>query len=255
MFMFCSQGQNMAYPKFPDFPEPTPRRGLLNIPPPRQGGGNHGHYDPNQPRVPAGHHDGGQWTREGQSGAGLFPNGIPENARPPEAQREGQYGAEFLSDRTPDNTWKPGAQYAAGGNENNLQHQKGVEAAKQDLLKLGYSVIQESPVAVDVPGFATPRYYDFIAQHPDTGQFVGIEVKTTLYDTIRLNPEQVAKDVAVMARRGTARLFRLEIQGVGYRTYCWGCEQIDIRSKVLRSLLDAAKIPYTHGDRPGQKLP
>ena len=23
------------------------------------------HYNPNQPRVPAGHHDGGQWTSEG----------------------------------------------------------------------------------------------------------------------------------------------------------------------------------------------
>jgi hypothetical protein len=23
------------------------------------------HYDPNQPRIPAGHHDGGEWTREG----------------------------------------------------------------------------------------------------------------------------------------------------------------------------------------------
>jgi hypothetical protein len=27
--------------------------------------GRRGHYDPNQPRVPAGHSDGGQWTRAG----------------------------------------------------------------------------------------------------------------------------------------------------------------------------------------------
>lgn len=32
---------------------------------------NRGHgYDPNQPRVPAGHSDGGQWTDTGGSGAG-----------------------------------------------------------------------------------------------------------------------------------------------------------------------------------------
>jgi hypothetical protein len=184
----------------------------LNIPPPRQGGGNHGHYDPNQPRVPAGHHDGGQWTRDGQSGAGLFPNGIPDNAWPA-AQREGQYDAEFFSDLVPDNTWTPGAQYAAGGIENNVQHQKGVEAAKQELLKLGYSVIEEGPVAVDVPGFATPRFYDFIAQHPDTGHFMGIEVKTTLSDTIRLSPHQIAKDAVVMASAGKNTLVRRQDRG------------------------------------------
>ena len=29
------------------------------------------HYDPNQPRVPAGHPDGGQWTRDGREMAGV----------------------------------------------------------------------------------------------------------------------------------------------------------------------------------------
>jgi len=30
--------------------------------------GRRGHYDPNQPRVPAGHADGGQWTDDGRNG-------------------------------------------------------------------------------------------------------------------------------------------------------------------------------------------
>jgi hypothetical protein len=52
----------------------------------------HSHYNPNQPRVPAGHPDGGQWTRAGgTTGAGTSP---------------------VLSDVTSDNEWKPGAQYA-----------------------------------------------------------------------------------------------------------------------------------------------
>src|SRR5437899_3243199 len=51
---------------------------------------------------------------------------------------------------------------AAGGNDNNIQHQKGVEAAQRDYLKRGYSVVRDGPVAVDIPGFATPRFYDFI---------------------------------------------------------------------------------------------
>jgi hypothetical protein len=54
----------------------------------------HAHYDPNQPRVPVGHPDGGQWTSVG-GGAG-------EN------------DPRVVSDATPDNLWRPGAQYASG---------------------------------------------------------------------------------------------------------------------------------------------
>jgi len=50
-------------------------------------------FNPNEPRVPAGNPDGGQWTREGGSGGANDPR--------------------VLSDATPDNTWQPGAQYAA----------------------------------------------------------------------------------------------------------------------------------------------
>lgn len=51
----------------------------------------HSHYDPNQPRVPAGHPDGGQWTRVGGASAS---------------------NREVVSDAVPDNEWIPGAQYA-----------------------------------------------------------------------------------------------------------------------------------------------
>jgi hypothetical protein len=50
-------------------------------------------YNPAQPRVPAGHRGGGQWTSGDWSAA---------NAP-----------GQVLSDATPDNPWKPGAQYAA----------------------------------------------------------------------------------------------------------------------------------------------
>jgi hypothetical protein len=51
-------------------------------------------YSPNQPRVPAGSREGGQWTDGG--GAGRIND------------------SRVVSDVTPDNDWKPGAQYAAG---------------------------------------------------------------------------------------------------------------------------------------------
>lgn len=53
-------------------------------------------FDRDQPRVPAGHSDGGQWTRDGGSGASI------DDPR-------------VLSDATPDNDWIPGANYAAVG--------------------------------------------------------------------------------------------------------------------------------------------
>jgi hypothetical protein len=51
------------------------------------------HYNPDQPRVPAGHPDGGQWTRVG-AGAG-------ENH------------PRVMSDATPDDLWRAGGQYAS----------------------------------------------------------------------------------------------------------------------------------------------
>jgi hypothetical protein len=62
------------------------RLAMLNIEAKHRLAQYHSHFNPNQPRVPAGHRDGGQWTTVGTS--------------------------PVLSDVTPDNEWKPGAQYA-----------------------------------------------------------------------------------------------------------------------------------------------
>lgn len=50
-------------------------------------------YSPDQPRVPAGSREGGQWT-DGNGGGGINDSRV-------------------ISDATPNNDWKPGAQYAA----------------------------------------------------------------------------------------------------------------------------------------------
>ena len=57
--------------------------------PPRDAHAGH-RFDPNQPRVSAGHSDGGQWTSAGG----------------------GWDDRRIISDVTPDNDWSPGAQYA-----------------------------------------------------------------------------------------------------------------------------------------------
>jgi hypothetical protein len=74
---------------------------------------------------------------------------------------------------------------------------------------------------------------------------------------IHLDAAQVAKDVIVVRSGAFARKSRTPIRGVGYTTYyCWGCELIpDIRKIALRSALERAKIPFSHGGRPGETLP
>ncbi len=241
----------MSYLKYVIPDEPFGRgRSLLGDLPIQQTDGHH-RYDPNQPRVPRGHSDGGQWTREGVAGP-AEPN--PNRFWPPGVQYAAA-GAGVLPGLIPDNVWPPDTEEVAGGNDNNIQHSRGIEAAKRELVKLGYSVIGQEPVAVDVPGFDTPRFYDFIVRHPDTGGFIGVEVKTTLREIINLKADQVLKDAAVMASSGTVRTSGLTIGGVYYLTYCGACEQADLRSSALKAVLDAAKIPYSHGKGPWQKRP
>jgi hypothetical protein len=76
-------------------------------------------YSPDQPRVPAGNHDGGQWVGENgdashdssRAGAASVRTGVRYAADIP---RDASNNSEILSDATPDNMWIPGAQYAAG---------------------------------------------------------------------------------------------------------------------------------------------
>jgi hypothetical protein len=60
----------------PFFRRPLSEGGTAARPQLGSGGG---HYDPNQPRVPAGQPDGGQWTNKGGESAG--PGFLPERSR------------------------------------------------------------------------------------------------------------------------------------------------------------------------------
>jgi hypothetical protein len=56
-------------------------------------------FDENQPRVPAGNPDGGQWSDSGSTSGGSASGSITDRR--------------IISDATPDNNWKPGARYAS----------------------------------------------------------------------------------------------------------------------------------------------
>ena len=211
-------------------------------------------YDPDQPRVPAGNgRPSGQWTsgdwedETGEADDASTPAGA-QNA----ATNSGTRGVQ-IADASDDwtqylNPISPAE--AAGGSAPYAQHQLEVAAGIAHYEALGYVIVSRNATAVNVPGFPSPRLYDFVVQSPD-GVMIGVEVKTTLGDTIFLNPVQVAKDVAVMLTgRATAQVGGAPIRGGAYTTYCRACDKIDIRGAILYNLLKLANIPFSYDRLP-----
>ena len=135
------------------------------------------------------------------------------------------------------------------------RHERGVRASIATHIARGFELVTDRPRAVDVPGFATPRYYDYIIRDPVTGQNYGVEVKTTLYDTIRLDPAQVMKDAVVVAQGAKVRLVDVHLNGVSYVAYCFGCETLDFRSAVLQRILLNAGVRMRRSTLPGETRP
>jgi hypothetical protein len=135
--------------------------------------------------------------------------------------------------------------------ERNKRHRIGVEAAIATAVQRGFEIVIREEVATDVPGFDTPRFYDFIMRDPITDKHFGVEVKTTIYQTIRLDRAQVEKDAAVITLGAKVRNRRVWLDGVSYATYCFDCEAFDIRSRVLQGILQDAGVKMTKGYLPG----
>ncbi|SRR5579871_2659245 len=80
------------------------------------------HYNPDQPRVPAGQSGGGQWTSEGGDSAviGAAPHQASvstsvSEARGPKPNTDATLDeGRIVSDALPGDTWRPGARYAGG---------------------------------------------------------------------------------------------------------------------------------------------
>jgi hypothetical protein len=139
--------------------------------------------------------------------------------------------------------------------ERTKRHRIGVDASIATAVERGFKIIIREEVATDVPGFDTPRFYDYIMQDPLTGKIFGVEVKTTIYDTVRLDRSQVEKDAAVIAQGAKVRKQNVWLDGVSYSTYCFDCEKLDIRSRVLQGILQDAGVIMTKGYLPGDIPP
>jgi hypothetical protein len=109
--------------------------------------------------------------------------------------------------------------------------------------------------AVNVPGFATPRVYDFIATDK-LGLATGIEVKTTLYSTIFFIPGQVDKDLVVANQGGVVVETGQLVEAVSYHAYCFSCTTafLNFESATLYMRLLFAGIPVTAGPKLDRKF-
>ena len=217
-------------------------------------------YDPDQPRVPAGNgRPSGRWTSGDDAEEGGAKDATTSSSPAAGAANDGARGIQIAdaSDNWPQFLNPIGsaeAAQAAGAPFNgvgpNSQHQLGVNVAIAHYQALGYAVFSSGPTVVDIPGFLTPRVYDFVVKSP-AGILIGVEVKTTMNDTVFLNPMQVAKDVLLMLNGGaTVHGTGAPIGGVAYTTACRFCSSIDVRSPVLYWLLNFAKVPFRYDRLP-----
>jgi hypothetical protein len=200
-------------------------------------------YDPNQPRVPPGNgRQSGQWT------SGDWTDATPdssdtESEPPPTKQRPIPEGVQIADNSA--NWFKylnPVSEAEAASRANrtpfngsgpNDQHDQGVLDAQAAYVARGFLIASNGPISVRIPGLGL-RFYDFIALDPETRELIGVEVKTTQYDAISVDKDQVEKDVALLEAGGVyVPQLNGKITAVAYETFCNGCLYINLRKAYL----------------------
>ncbi|MGD1038073.1 MAG: hypothetical protein ABR878_13030 [Roseiarcus sp.] len=212
-------------------------------------------YDPDQPRVPAGNgRPSGRWTSGDWADEANDSEQTPElehpssardaqSAKPTQIADASANWAQNLNPVGPANAAeRSGAPFNGVGP--NDQHARAVAESEANFASLGLIILNRGQsVAVKIDGFATPRIYDFVALDPETGELVGVEVKSTKYDTIFFNPFQVDKDVAIYTLGGVfVESLGGRLTSVAYDAACDGCEQLNFRTYYLHWKLQQAGI-------------
>ena len=221
-------------------------------------------YNPDQPRVPAGNgRPSGRWTNGDWTDDTVEADdtATPTGARNAGASSEAQ-GVQ-IADASDDwiehlNPVHSAAAAESGkapfnGAAPNAQHQAGVRQAIALYQAHGFVIASDGPTYVNVPGFDTPRVYDFVVFDPIAGVYIGVAVKTTMYDTIRFNESQVEKDVAIYEspEGGFAPALTAHITEVAYETFCVYCAMINLAKADLSLQLLAAGIRVRSYQYPG----
>lgn len=147
-------------------------------------------------------------------------------------------------------------QVATSGRDPYERHQIGVKAAIEEKRQLGFEVLSEAEVAVYIQGHETARKYDFLIRDPWENRVIGVEVKTTLFDRIFLDQDQVNKDVDLI-RFGGLTAEGVPVRGVSYVAYTFGSTSnyVDLRYFRLLHLLRFYEVPVDRGRLPGLYFP
>jgi hypothetical protein len=160
-------------------------------------------YSPEQPRVPAGSREGGQWTDDGggDAGSGGGPSSGGTESQP--TAGSGRSDPRMVSDAKPDNYFKPGAQLAQN------DRPSGYPVDLQEERQLGGHAI-ENHVAkseeyllnlVQQQALSTTRRGEF-ADGLREGSFTSLEAANKLVNsTISENSAKVAAVVSGMSPR------------------------------------------------------
>jgi hypothetical protein len=217
-------------------------------------------YNPQEQRVPPGSgRPSGRWT------AGDWTNQASDNQQTTELERpsssadtqpnkpiqiadaSGNWAQYINPIDSADAAERTGADF--NGTGPNRQHARAVAESEANFAAMGLVILNDgNSMAVTISGFPTPRVYDFVALNPETGELVGVEVKSTQFDAIFLNPFQVEKDVAVYTPGGVGvdipSLGTRKLTSVAYDAACDGCEKLKVRTYYLRFRLQLAGIPF-----------
>jgi hypothetical protein len=139
----------------------------------------------------------------------------------------------------------PGLPSPAGngksGQDPNTRGQAAAALAAGELKAEGYTIL-----GTEVPAFISPilqsRRYDVVAAR--NGTIYGVEVKSSIVGSFKLDPYQVYFD-SVVVKQGVPSAVGV-ITGVMYRGVCFGCGPgAAFRTAVQLAALKAAGIPTT----------
>jgi hypothetical protein len=125
-----------------------------------------------------------------------------------------------------------------------------------DAVSEGFQILSANGTAVTLPGLPL-RVYDFVALDPTDGEQIGVEVKTSWADIIRLNPQQVTFDTQV-AKGELGPAIGVAVPGIAitsvmFYTYCFQCGSgiAQLQSAMLAGSLALSGIPVYPGRRLG----
>jgi hypothetical protein len=165
-------------------------------------------FSPDQPRVPAGSSDGGQWTSE-SGGTGGEPS--PGSTTEPTAG-SGRNDSRVLSDVTPDNYYKPGTQLAQIANQGTRD--TSVDRASSEMASDARPIYDQVDAALLAPkGVNAEANTQKLKYHlDDKGQYLGgvtvvNEDHTAvgrMINTINGSPVHVGFEAQIQTAKGAA---------------------------------------------------